>query len=376
MAKASYLKKLNNFTAIIILAVFFLISFNLKTASASSPVFTIIAGNKTYAFLKEEINDINGVKSLKCQSAVIDGIYLDTLVKPQNSTLEFNPSTNSFFVTDEICGKEIDVISLEKDVVLALNSNKKSVTAKFNKTFATIKKSDLLKETNLRARFTTYYSSSSENRKFNVALAVQKINGVKIPPNGEFSFNQTVGARTEENGFKPAKIILNGDFADGVGGGVCQVSTTLYNSALLAGLKITEQHSHSLQVSYVEPSFDAMVNSYSSDLKFVNTTGANVYVYARADGTALSVSIYGTNQEERYERVSLVTGEIEPTTVEEILDYNLPQGTKITTRNAKNGIKSEGYIIVYKGDTRVKNLKIRTDVYNPITSKVLIGKGS
>ncbi len=376
MAKVFNLKKLNKITAITIMAVFFSLSFSVKTASASNPVFTIIAGDNTYRFLEQEINEVDGVKSLKCQSSVLNGIYLDTLIKPQDAYLDFTANTSGFNVISETVGKEIDLISLEKDVITALNSNKKSVTAKFSKTYATVNKNDVLKETNLRSRFTTYYSASSENRKFNIALAVEKLNGVKIAPNCEFSFNQTVGARTEENGFKTAKIILNGDFTDGVGGGVCQVSTTLYNSALLAGLKITEQHSHSLQVSYVEPSFDAMVNSNLSDLKFVNTTGANVYILARADGNALAISIYGLKQEERYERVSLVTGEIEPNSIEEVLDYTLPLGTKITKRNAKNGIKSEGYIIVYKGDTRIKNLKIRSDTYNPISSKILVGKAS
>lgn len=94
----------------------------------------------------------------------------------------------------------------------------------------------------------------------NIALAAEKINGCILADGEEFSFNGRVGARTESNGFLSAPIILEGDFVEGVGGGVCQASTTVYNAALLAGMEITEQHPHSLRVGYVEPSFDAMVS--------------------------------------------------------------------------------------------------------------------
>ena len=112
----------------------------------------------------------------------------------------------------------------------------------------------------LRAEFSTNYSSSTDARKFNVALASKTLDNTLVDINGEFSFNYTVGERTERRGYKKAKIIVGGEFVDGVGGGVCQVSTTLYNAVLLAGLKIIECHPHSLPVSYVAPSFDAMVN--------------------------------------------------------------------------------------------------------------------
>ena len=117
--------------------------------------------------------------------------------------------------------------------------------------------------------------------------------------NGEFSFNYTIGERTERRGYKKAKIIVGGEFVDGVGGGVCQVSTTLYNAVLLAGLKVVECHPHSLPVSYVEPSFDAMVNSGWADLKFINDTHNPVIIRARADGAKLTIQIFGEPMNER-----------------------------------------------------------------------------
>ena len=136
------------------------------------------------------------------------------------------------------------------------------------------------------AKFSTYYGDSSENRKHNVALAAKAIDGFVLPPEEEFSFNDTVGARTEERGYRTAYIISEGNFVEGVGGGVCQVSGTLYNCALLADLAVTCVHPHSLPVSYVAPSFDAMVSS-ASDLRFANTLSAPVTIRMIADGKYL-----------------------------------------------------------------------------------------
>ena len=121
-------------------------------------------------------------------------------------------------------------------------------------------------ESVMRAEFTTSYKTSSEGRKFNIAFGASKIDGFIVKSGGIFSFNEVVGQRSTKAGFKEAKIILDGDFVNGIGGGVCQLSTTVYNAALLADMEIIEVHSHSLQIAYVKPGFDAMVSS-SSDLK-------------------------------------------------------------------------------------------------------------
>ena len=364
-----YLKR----TAIFLVLVLFLCPIKITAANANSSVFEIQANNARYSFCEAEIATVNGIKTLKCIDDVIDGIYLDTVIHPVDASVTYNVESCSFDITSDKTGLEINKNELKSEVIKALNSNVKKVTAKLYTTLPALTKTEAESLTNMRSRFTTYYSNSIENRKHNILVAVNKLNGIKIEPYSEFSFNQTVGARTEENGFKMAKIILNGEFIDGVGGGVCQVSTTLYNSALLSGLKITEHHSHSLEVSYVEPSFDAMVNSYSSDLKFKNETPYPMFIVAKADGNALSIAIYGKKQVERYERVSVITGEITPTTIETEEDATLLKGQTVEVRKAKNGIKSEGYLIVYNGETRVKNVKIRTDSYKAINQKILVG---
>lgn len=231
----------------------------------------------------------------------------------------------------------------------------------------------------LRAKFyTTYYSSSCE-RVSNILLASSTINGTFLDVNEEFSFNKIVGARTENNGYKNAKIILGGKFVDGVGGGVCQVSTTLYNAVLLAGLIVSEYHPHSLQVSYVAPSFDAMVSSGSADLKFVNNTKSPLLIKSSANDYMLTIEIYGEVMHEKYIRQSTVLEELPAPPEEEVFvtkdEYpELNIGDKKTILYSKKGLKSQGSLAkVVKGKI-VSVKKIRTDIYKGVKGVTVMKK--
>lgn len=231
----------------------------------------------------------------------------------------------------------------------------------------------------LRAVFYTTYSASSAERKSNIALASKALNNTLVDVGAEFSFNRTVGERTAKRGYKTAKIIVGGEFVDGVGGGVCQVSTTLYNALLLAGLKITEFHPHSLPVSYVNPSFDAMVNSGSADLKFINDTFNPIIIKTRADGNKLVIEIFGERKDFSVERVSVVTERIpceqDLITYDDKGEYpDLYEGEFRYLRYGKAGYKSEGYIVVKKNGKTIFNRKIRSDKYSATRGHVVYGR--
>ena len=235
------------------------------------------------------------------------------------------------------------------------------------------------KEITLRGSFYTSYGSSKEERKHNIALACKSINKTFIDVNEEFSFNKVVGRRTEKRGYKKAVIISNGSFIEGVGGGVCQVSTTLYNAVLLSGLKVTEFHPHSLPVGYVAPSFDAMVNSGSADLRFINNTRMPIIVVASADGSRLKVEIYGEPMREKYLRKSIITSEIPapPEIIEEIENEEYPEleiGEQKVITYSKKGIKSEGILIKTINGKMVSKKRIRKDTYRPQTGKIIVRK--
>lgn len=204
--------------------------------------------------------------------------------------------------------------------------------------------------------YTTYFDKENSARCHNIRLAAKLIDGTKIENGEVFSFNKTVGVRSVERGFKKAKIIKDGEFVEGVGGGVCQVSTTLYNAALLSGCKICEYHPHSLPVSYVAPSRDAMVSGSYFDLKFENTSGREIYVKSSTGANFVKFTLYGVDSGAKYEYTTFVTGKIEASE-EETDDIAL-------VRDGKDGIISEGYLTVTKNG--VTNIKlIRRDKYAP-----------
>lgn len=210
--------------------------------------------------------------------------------------------------------------------------------------------------------FTTYFNTKDGGRCENIALAAARIDGIALQPYGEFSFNAVVGARTKENGFMQAKIISQGEFVLGVGGGVCQVSTTLYNAALLSGLTVTEQHPHSLSVGYVAPSRDAMVSS-ASDLKLYNPFDETVYFSVKAKEGVLTVTVRGKRTGYTYEIESKTIAALPPLPPLETEDEK-------AVREGKNGVKSEAYLKTYQSGVLIGVKRLRTDIYAPMRGKI------
>ena len=225
-------------------------------------------------------------------------------------------------------------------------------------------------EYKLIARFSTHYGDSKPNRKDNVALACRKIDGTVLYPEDEFSFNDIVGARTVENGFKSAYIIKDGEFVEGIGGGVCQVSSTVYNCALLANLTITCVRAHSLPVSYVAPSFDAMVST-ASDLRFVNTLSSPVTIKMSADGKYLKAEMYGIETCTIRRRSQTI--ETLPFEIEYRDDATLKLGEEVIDTYGKAGLRSHGFLEYYQNGKLVKTVLIRKDTYFPQKRIVLRG---
>ena len=208
--------------------------------------------------------------------------------------------------------------------------------------------------------YVTYFNAENGGRCENIAIAAALIDGVTVQAYGEFSFNKTVGRRTAEAGFRQAKIIVNGEYVLGVGGGVCQVSTTLYNAALKSGMEIAEYHPHSLQVSYVAPSRDAMVSS-ECDLAFYNPYARPVYLSAKVFDGGLRVSLFGENEGDRYEVISKILAEIPPPAP--IVKEGEKDGI---LRSPKNGVTSEMYLERYRGGKLIARKRMRVDEYRPI----------
>ncbi|MDE6401028.1 MAG: VanW family protein, partial [Clostridiales bacterium] len=227
--------------------------------------------------------------------------------------------------------------------------------------------SELRRNLVLRGEYTTDFASSTAARAHNVTLALKKFDGMELRAGETLSFNGTVGERTAENGFQSAKIIVDGKYTDGVGGGVCQSSTALYNAALLAGLECSA-NAHSICPSYCPAGLDAMISNVS-DLKIQNTTNRSIFISVKAASGKATVKMYGAPPEYKIvpESVTVKTvkfDEIE--TVDSERKYfgtDAVCGDRLLVALGKDGVVSETYLKYFKDGKFVKRVKIRVNEY-------------
>ena len=145
---------------------------------------------------------------------------------------------------------------------------------------------------NIYGTYSTNITDKTPERLNNINLGTQKLNGAKVNSGEEFSFNNYIGPRTKEAGYEEAIIFDgHGNKTDGYGGGICQISSTLYNAVLNAGLPVTERHEHSREVPYIEAGKDATVSYGSEDFKFKNTSGRTLTISATTENDVLTVTI-------------------------------------------------------------------------------------
>lgn len=216
------------------------------------------------------------------------------------------------------------------------------------------------------ATFSTIYDASAKNRAYNIELATKKINGTVIMPGETFSYNKTVGSRTIEAGWKEGTAYISGKVVPSVGGGVCQVSSTLYNAALLANLEITERTNHTFTVDYVAASRDATVYYGSLDFCFKNTRSYPVKIKATAKNGVCKISLCGIKEKVEYEVIiqSKITSYINKTTTYKE-DPTLEEGKEKIEQYGFNGCRSEGYKILKLNGKIVSQTLLSKDTYSP-----------
>ena len=301
----------------------------------------------------------------------------------KEARLVFAPNNENPFSVD--AGQSAVIVlrdELRKRIDEALlNQNVVDVEIPIVEIEAEFNEDELLKSVVKRSEFSTDYSKSTENRKNNVRRALESFNGLVVESGQTVSFNEITGARTEENGYKNAHIIYNGVYVDGVGGGVCQASTTLYNALLLAGIKIDKVFHHSLPASYVPLSFDAMVSGGDCDLVFTNNLEKPIYIKCSAGNEKVTVEIYGQDMdgvkiERRAELVKILPhngDQILPDEKGEYANKILYKGEFYRVKWPKEGYESKGYLRYYKDGEFVEEKEIRHDFYRPQDGVVMEG---
>lgn len=225
--------------------------------------------------------------------------------------------------------------------------------------------------------FETDYSSSIKNRKENIRLASSKFNNMKLNPGDEVSFNDVVGEISEETGFKNATVIVGGEYEDGIGGGICQVSTTLYNSLVLSDLEITERHNHSRPIHYVDLGTDAAVARGYKDLKFKNNTNNPILILAEANGEKLNFKILGNESDRDYEIkiVPELLATVSPG-VDTVYSDDLPDGESTVKESGAKGYSYKTYKEIIKNGEVVDKKEISKSYYLPKDKVVVVGTGT
>jgi len=235
---------------------------------------------------------------------------------------------------------------------------------------------ELEKVKDVLGTFTTSYSSSGADRSANVANGCSLINGTTLYPGEEFSAYETVSPFTEENGYHLAGSYLNGMVVESLGGGICQVSTTLYNAVLLSEMEVTERHNHSMEVSYVQPSADAAIaESAGKDFKFVNNTGYPIYIEGSTHDKNITFTIYGVETRDPGHSISFeseILSETRPDSDAVIADGSQPIGY-VKVQSVHVGRSAKLWKITKENGEEVSREEVNSSSYKMVPRTATVG---
>ena len=308
--------------------------------------------NKTKELLLSAITQNDTTLTLPINYTVsnsidINKIHDEIFSEPQNASVTKNP----YKISAEKNGVDF-AISIDEAKELASNVDASEIYIPLKYTKPEITISDLGEDifgTKLGTA-TTIYDSTNINRSTNIDIACEKINRTILEPGETFSFNKVVGERTAKSGFKEALIYTGGEVDYGLGGGICQISSTLYNAVLKANLDIVERKNHSMTVSYLPVGQDASVSYGSVDFKFTNSRSYPIKIVATANTGVITISVWGVLEEQEYV-VTLETEILETTDYKTTYEYSssIPVGKEELKQVGKNGYKCSTYKILSLG---------------------------
>ncbi len=225
----------------------------------------------------------------------------------------------------------------------------------------------------LLARYTTLFNPAKRDRTHNLRLAAQSINGVILKPGQEFSANKIIGPREENRGYRKAIIFVRGRMEEGLGGGTCQVSSTLYNAVLLAGLKVLERNHHSRTVPYVPPGLDATVAYGLVDFRFQNSNSAPIGIISTVKGNRLTVDIYGSAADKKNIRILTNVTKRVPAGTKIVQDPSLPPGARKLLEPASPGVSVTVYRVFTEPDGTTRKEVVSKDRYLPQEAIIAVG---
>jgi len=320
---------------------------------------------------KDESKEEIPVNNKEPDKIDIEKIYEEIHSEPQDAYIKEDPLE---IIVDQDGVDFKCTMDKAKKIIGDASKEEYTIPLKITKASVTVK--DLGKKAfpDRLAKYSTQYDASNRNRSTNLEIAAKKINGTVLLPGEEFSYNKILGKRTIENGFKEAAIYAGDGVQDGVGGGICQISSTIYNAALLANLKITQRRNHSFVTTYADPGRDATVVYGSQDFKFKNNRKYPIRIDASVKSGVAKISIYGIKEDDEYTvKIRAYVTETIPFKTKKIENNKLEEGKEKIKQRGHNGCKAVCYRDLYKNGKKVKSELISTDTYSAMKKIVEIG---
>ncbi len=315
--------------------------------------------------------------SIPCREMTIDtkkaelslASFTDGLSKPQDARLVIDDQDQITVVPGKN-GIMLDLDASLEELKLFREPFAREVELQFREEPPQVSTADIeaMNVNGLISSFTTKFDAGNHNRSYNIGLAAGAFNNTLLSPGEEFSFNNRVGPRTAQNGYREAMVIEADAFVPGLGGGVCQVSSTLYNAVLLAGLEIVERSNHTLAINYLPLGRDATVAYGSQDLKFRNNLKSYVYIKTSVSSGALTIKIFGNKQQQKSVQLETVIDSVISPRVTTKKDANLLQGKTVVEKAGASGYRVSAHRII-NGSKQL----LSRDYYRPIERVIRLG---
>lgn len=280
-----------------------------------------------------------------------------------------------FVITDEKEGRKVEVnksFDLIKQQIENLAADEVELVV--DTTQPQIKKAELQNIKDKLSEYSTKFNAADADRTHNIKIATQSASHVLVKPGEVFSLDKVMGPRLAKYGYKEANVIINNELVPGIGGGVCQVSSTLYNAALLSNMKIVERKSHSLPSSYVPLGRDATISGNYIDFKFENTTDYPIYIYGEVAGSWVKFSMYGRSEDQG--RVVKIKTEVVKKTDPKIMiieDPALTEGTEVIEKKAYTGYVVRSYRIIMENGKEVSREELPLSTYRVVNGVKRVG---
>lgn len=317
--------------------------------------------------------DIESTYNVEPINRLIDKIAKDIDQEVIDATIRYKGA--GFEITDERIGR-----ILKKDSVLT------SITEQLHKLDSAVlelpvevvepvvKKADLANVQDKLGEFSTKFNAADADRTTNIKVATSSTSNVLIRPGEVYSVNETIGPRLEKYGYKEAKVIINNELVPGIGGGVCQVSSTLYNAVLLSDLKIIERRNHSLPLSYIGLGRDATISGDYIDFKFMNNTNYPIYIYGEVKGSWVKFTVFGKNEHPgRYVKINSTIVKTTPPQITIIQDPTIYVGTEKEEKKAYTGYVVKTERVVYENDKAILREDLGTSTYRVVNGVKRVG---